>query len=333
MATPTESYFARLITECRTAFDRGRSGILHWFGLRWRPGGSDEEGVDARLRPHYKMLAARGRVVWGGVAQVNVGMFAAGREDLPGVTVYSPDGYYDAHPHDLAAIGRACFQFKNTVPADAEFRAVADRLTDEFDLTARMPVPRRLADGREVFLGATMFHRARLPGSVLRAGAFPMVIAPELTELNMVLPLAYWPGVLRAAWDTLQSRLERGPITTPAQQVAREVEKRPREHQGPDWDIEAIPIKVTPAMAEACRSMAREMNLDFTPLLFVGFRDDAAKGVAFVRDYDARIEQSFTSNGVTVVVRRDQLERLRGAVVDFKTSAFDTGIAFRLPGE
>jgi hypothetical protein len=101
---PTELYFTRLITECRSALDRSRTGLLCRLGLRRRPDG-DDDGVAGRLRPHYRVLAARGRVVWGAVAQVNMHLFSAGRDDLPGVTVYSLDGYYDAHPHDLAAIG------------------------------------------------------------------------------------------------------------------------------------------------------------------------------------------------------------------------------------
>ncbi|HEY1189135.1 MAG TPA: hypothetical protein VGE74_15885 [Gemmata sp.] len=59
------------------------------------------------------------------------------------MTAYSGDGYYDAHPHDPAAIGRACSPFKNTVPAGPEPLPITARPTDEFDPTARLPVPRR----------------------------------------------------------------------------------------------------------------------------------------------------------------------------------------------
>jgi Fe-S cluster assembly iron-binding protein IscA len=260
-------------------------------------------------------------------------MFAAGMVDLPGVTVYSPDDYYDAHPHDLATIGRACFQFKNTIPTDGEFQAIAERLTDEFDQTPRMVVPARLSDGRQVFLGATMFHRVRLPGRILRASALPMVIAPELTEINMVLPLAYWSPELHEAWGNLQERLDGSQITSTAQRVARNAEKRPREQAGPDWDVAAIPVHVTPAMAEELVAQAERLGLEARPMLSIGFSSDGAKTADLVMTYDPDTEIVFTSSGVGVVVRRDQLERLRGTVVDFKSSAFDAGVVIRLPGD
>jgi Fe-S cluster assembly iron-binding protein IscA len=206
-------------------------------------------------------------------------------------------------------------------------------LTDEFDQTARMHLPKRLADGRNVFLGATMFHRNRLPAGFLQANVFPIVIAPKLTEINMVLPLAFWPVTLRDNWEELKEQLTRGSITTTAKYVAQEAEKRAIEDRGPDWDIRAIPIKVTKAMAKEFRSMVREMDLETSPFLFVGFRDDGRKGADLVLRYDPSIEQSFTSNGIKMVVRKDQLERLRGAIVDFKCSAFAKGIVIRLPGE
>lgn len=344
MLIPTESCFARWIAQCRSDFDRSRTGLLWRLGLR--PHASDADGVAGRLRPHYQVLAAKGRVVWGAVAQVNMNMFTAGGDDLPGVTVYSLDGYYDGHPQDLAVVGRACFQFKNTAPADVDFRPVADRLTDEFDQTARMPVPRRLSDGREVFLGATEFHRARLPGRVLRANVFPLVIAPESTEINMVLPLAHWPPALCEAWDDLQGRLAECPVTSAAQRVAGGAEKRLLEHSGPIWDAVAVPVYVTPAMSkelvaqagqfgltEQTVAGARRVGVELRPMLSVGLRPDGGRTAHAVLTHDPHTEQVFTSNGVSVVIRRDQLEQLRGAVIGFKSSAFATGVVIRLPGD
>lgn len=327
----TADYFSQLIDECRLEFRRSKPGFLHWLGLKKRP--NVTEKVHVRLHRHYKLLAEKGRVVWGGIAQVNMMMFFAGNVDLPGVTVYSTDSHFDTHPQDLSAIGHACFEFKNTVPVDTEYQAIAERLTDEFDQTARMQLPKQLADGRKVFLGATMFHRNRLPTGVLQASVFPMVIAPKLTEINMVLPLAYWPVALRDNWGELKQELARSPTTTTAGYIAQKAEKRAIEHGSPDWDTSAVPIKVTKAMAEEFRSMVRKMNLESIPYLFVGFRDDGKKGADLALYYDPRIEQTFTSNGIKVVVRKDQLERLRGVIVDFKCSTFAKGIVIRLPGE
>jgi hypothetical protein len=328
----TANRFASMIGECRSAFDRSRRDLLCRLGLRRRPTG-DEDGVAGRLKPHYKILADRGRVVWGAVAQANKSIFAPGPQDAPGLTVSSIDEHYDENPHDLAAIGGACFQLKNTIPADTEFRSVAERLTDEFDQTVRMAVPPRLADGRDVFLGVTMLHRARLPDERLRASVFPLVIAPEFTEINMVLPLQYWSTELCEVWGALQQQLDQVPITSTAIQVAQNARKRPVDDSGPDWDTNAVPVYVTSAMAKVLVGQTTRRGLDALPMLSVGLSSSGERTAGIVQHHNPATEVVFVSNGIAVVVRKDQLEQLRGTVVDFKSSEFATGVVIRLPGE
>jgi hypothetical protein len=260
-------------------------------------------------------------------------MFLEGEEDLPGVTVYSLDEHHDAAPQDLRAIGHACFRFKKTKPADAPYGPLAERLTNEFDQTARMLLPSSLTDGREVFLGATQFHRTRLPGGVLRATLFPMVIAPEQTELNMVLPLSCWPDDLRGVWRTLQQQLEALPSESTALQVAAAAEKRPLDLTRRDWDIDEIPVWVTPAMAQHVSSYAKTVGLRGRPLLLVRVEDDGSRFADLMKDYDPSTEMMFRSNGVGVVVLKRQLERIRGAIVDYQSTAFGEGVVLRLLGE
>jgi hypothetical protein len=219
VASASEQSFERLLAKCRKRFERRRAGFLQ--GLLMRPLLKvDFGGIDETLRIVYPHLLDRGSVVWGAVAQVNRGMFAPGSEDLPGVTVHSHDSRYDARPQDLAEIAGACFTFKGTVPEDAEYRPLAERLSDEFDGSHRMAIPKRLADGRAAFIGATMFHRAWLPTGVLKASVFPMVVAPRITDVNMPLPLVYWPPALVDAWSGLEARLNSAPIGSSARRVA-----------------------------------------------------------------------------------------------------------------
>src|SRR5262245_34429817 len=138
MSNFPQSYFSSRIAECRTAFDRGGLGFLRWFGLRVRPSYDAVDQIPDPLRSHYRTLLKHGQVVWGCVAQVNMGMFGPGPDDLPGVTVYSTDSHYDANPQDLVDIGHACFEFKNSDPVDNDFKPVAGRLTDEYDSTVRL---------------------------------------------------------------------------------------------------------------------------------------------------------------------------------------------------
>lgn len=305
MGTLAQSYFSQRIEECREAWDKGSVGFLRWFGLRLRPSYEGFDQINEQMKPHYGILTKKGQVVWGCIAQVNMGMFAPGSEDLPGVTVYSTDSYCDANPQDLFGIGRACFKFKNTDPVERDFKPVASRLTDEFDSTVRMLLPRRLTDDREVFLAATMFHRTRLPQGVLRGSLVPLVIAPEASEVNMVLQLPYWSKKLRDTWHTLQDTLEGIQINSAALQVAEAAEKLPAKPGPADWDVNAIPIYVTPAMVAAYPSIVERVGLDYRPLLVIGLREDGSKFADFAPDYDRRLECTFESNGIAIVIRKD----------------------------
>jgi hypothetical protein len=328
-----QSYFLQRIGECRASFDGGSVGFLRWFGQRLRPNHEKSDTTNEQLKMHYDILRKHGRVVWGCVAQVNQGMFAPGHEDLPGVTVYSTDSYYDENPQDLFAIGQACFTFKNTEPVESEFKPVALRLTDESDFTLRMLLPKRLTDNRTVFLAATMFHRRRLPHGVLCGSLFPLVIAPEVSEVNIVLELRYWPKTLRETWETLQDILEGMEITSAAQQVAEAAEKLPAKQRPADWDVNVTPVRVTPAMASAYGSIVKQLNLDFQPFLVIGLREDGTKHADFAPDYDRQLECMYESNGIALVIRKDQLDQLRGAIVDYRDTVFAKGIVIRLPGE
>jgi Fe-S cluster assembly iron-binding protein IscA len=326
-----EFYFQRLIDECRAAFDRSRTGVLYYLGLKRRCKGN-EDGVAGLLEPTYRVLAEEGQVVWGAIAQANRGLFDPDDEDdLPGITVYSPDEHYDAHPKDLREIGRACYLLKDTLPKDEKLQKVADRLTDEYDLSPRQRVPKKLTDGREVYLAATMFHRKRLPGAHLQASVFPVVIAPDDTELNMVLPLAYWSATLCQDWHWFDKRLGKCPTTSTARAVAEAAEKGPRDPTEVTWDIDAMPILVTKAMVEALSEMAaEEIGPNALPMVLVELTP-AGKGAAtLVSNYDSETEILVLSNEVGVVMKKDQVEQLKGAILDFKNTIFGKGVSLRM---
>jgi Fe-S cluster assembly iron-binding protein IscA len=328
--------FSQLISDCRSRFDRGGFGFLRWFRLRLRPSYAAFDGVQESLAPHYEILRKQGQVVWGSVAQVNMGMFCNGEIDLPGVTVYSDDAHFDANPQDLADIGHAAFALKNTDPRDQDLKPVANRLTDELDMTVRFPMPHKLTDGRKVFLGYTIFHRTRLPARTLKMTLFPMVIAPDLTEVNMVLPLPYWPDSLRAAWgEQLAKELDALPLNSTARQVALAAEKAPAASVNqPYWDVDARPVHITPAAARRLRAVMKEFGFSEDVYVFVGLRPDGnTKYVDFLDRYDRREETCFQSEGLRIVVRKDQLRKMRGALVDFKESVIGAGFLIRLPGE
>jgi len=326
--------FPQLLAECRTLFDTGSVAFLRWVGLRMRSSYDGLDDIPQALRPHYEILIKHGRVVWGCVAQVNNGMFMTGDIDLPGVTVYSADPYFDAEPQDLADIGRAAYALKGTEPYDRDLSDIALRMTDEFDMTTRLPMPPSLTDGRDVFIAATLFHRRRLPGGLLKMTLFPMVIAPELTEANMVLALPYWSEALCRDWgEPLAILLESTPINSTARQNAIAAEKGPARTE-PYWDVNSTPVHITPAAIRAYRQVLVDANISEKNYLFVGIRPDGiSKFIDVIIAYDRREEMCFDSGDIEVVIRRDQLNVLRGALVDFKDSLISKGFLIRLAGE
>lgn len=329
--------FPEMIADCRTLWDKGSIGFLRWIGLRVRSSYDGFDQIPQQARSHYQILIKRGRVVWGCVAQVNMSMFVDGDMDLPGVTVHSEDSYFDANPQDLADIGRAAFALKGTDPVHPELKPVAQRMTDELDHTVRAPMPASLTDGRHVFMGITIFHRLRLPGRMLKLNLFPMVIAPESTEFNMVLPLPYWSPKLCQDWgEVLGVHLDALPIHSTGRQVALAADKAPVLPERPHWDVKAMPVYVTPSAVRGFHVALSQVGVE-PDKVFLMVRlgpDGFTKHADIVPKENKKLDEiSFSSNGIEVLVRRDQIDQLRGSLVDFKDSMFGPGFLIRLPGE
>ena len=85
-------------------------------------------------------------------------------------------------------------------------------------------------------------------------------------------------------------------------------------------------------MVAAYESIVEQLKLDFQPFLVISLRDDGTKHADFAPDYDRRLECTFESNGISLVIRKDQRQRF-GTVVDYKDSVFAKGVVIRLPGE
>lgn len=330
MQSSSELYFRNLIHACRSEFERSRSGFLSRLGLR-KPPTCCEDCDPGRLKPHYEKLAAKGRVVWGALTQANYQIYTAGQQDLPGIIAYSTDPYYDAHPQDLCETAAACFDLKNTVPADAEFRAIARRLTDELDPTARMMIPLRLSDDRDAFLGPMMFHRSRLPGRALNARLFPILIAPVVTEITMLLPLQYWPTSIRTNCEEFSHYLHKSPVTSQAVRVAKNAEKRPCEKFAPDWDVSTTPVSITAAAAAEIRTLRKKIDANTPLTLYLAILPNGNNDLQFVSEHNSQTDDFFISNGIEMAIPKAQRRRLSGTRVDYKTSVFQSGFTIYVP--
>jgi len=319
--------FAAILADCRERFHGGRGDLL-----RAEADPFAGEAVPHALADPYRTLLDRGHVVWGAVAQVNRGIFEPGPDDLPGVTVYSTDDHFDDHPQDLLAIGQALYDLKGTEPVDADLRQAADRMTDEYDMTLRRELPARLSDGRLVHVGATLFHRGRLPGGVLQARLLPLVIAREWTDVNMTLPLLCWPAGLRDVWAALDARLAALKTTSTARRVAQAAAKKPAG-RGAAWATERRPVRVTAEAARVFREAVRRYGLPEPAYLCVGLRPDGTTYADVGESYDPAVERCYDADGIRVVVRHDQLGRMRGTTIDYREGLWGSGFVVRLADE
>lgn len=330
------AFFQRAIQDCRSKLQQAREGPLAWLGVKARPKYDPRDQIPQRLLPHYRTLLDQGHVVWSGTVMVNGAMLEPGDEDLPGVSVYSVDPYFDALPQELFAIGQGCSAFKHQDPVDPEFKPLAERLSNEYDATIRMPITTSLTDGREMYLGSTIFHRARLPQGVYSGAPFPLVVAPQLTPANMLLPLAYWPEWLRRQWMPLGHDILQLPTTSTAPSVAQNARKLPIKPRLEQWDTANIPVRVTDAMARQFHVMARERSAR-QAYLFVGLGlGGSVKGqkeAVLLTEIDPEVHFLFVSNGIPVAIRASQRQRLRGTILDFQNSIFGSGLVIRLPEE
>jgi Fe-S cluster assembly iron-binding protein IscA len=289
--------FADWIRDCRRAWDRGRAGWLGMIGLGNSAAELDlRETIPESLRPHYLELAQHGAIVWGHTAQANVKLYSPGYEDLPCNTVYSPSPYFDSRPDRLTAVADAVYALKGTRPADPELADVAATISDEFN-----------------------------------------AVEKQRTRANMILPLRYWARPLVDRWGRLDELLR------------RRTEKRRGAADGPEAVAEALPvalageapaerearpIDVTPRAARMIRKLARQCGMAEPYYLAVAVTQ-TEKGPRHRTDlaptWDRQREMCIECGDVRVLIPKDQVSLLAGAVVDFRESIYGTGFLVRNP--
>lgn len=170
-------------------FESMRAPDPHWM----KPG----DGLSEIGREQLRLLA-EGRIHWAALVQANKLLFKPGPTDSPGLLVYSTDHHFDARPQELRAIASRIFELKNSTPIEPELKEVARLVTDEMDRSMGGQVPAALTD-KEVRIAAFMVFRKHIPGGVLSATQFPILVHPA-TQAVMIVPFETWPGELVRSW-------------------------------------------------------------------------------------------------------------------------------------
>ncbi len=150
------------------------------------------------------ILLKRGQVYWGVLVQANAILFQdAPYEDCPGNVVFSTNKSLGNRPELMEEIARDIFAYKNTNYAPEYLKQVVDIVTDEYERVFNYPIslskiqyvndsPVVFDEDDVLYFTTIMFFRDYLPTGKLLSGIFPILAAPELTDISIVLPERYW---------------------------------------------------------------------------------------------------------------------------------------------
>ncbi len=160
--------------------------------------------LDRRFRKQFKdqrMLLERGYVVWASIIQANRSLFDPNgpRTSLPAAIIYCADRSFDAQPAYLHDYARNLFAAKGKATSP-EMQRFADKLADEFVADNRLAIPKTATGGAQCFYSTIMLSRDHFPLRCLSFPLFPILIAPQESEVGTPLPHVYWDQELRDAW-------------------------------------------------------------------------------------------------------------------------------------
>ena len=168
----------------------------NWLADRIRKPFAFYVTMDRRFDQQFRdqrILLQRGIVVWGAIIQANAILFEPkGRHpNLPAALIYSEDRVYDANPEYLIDHAHSMYELKGEA-CSPEMQAFGDKLANEFVMDIKLPIPQGFTDGIQCYYATLLIARKHLPGNYLANGFFPVLIAPQETDVAMVLPAAYW---------------------------------------------------------------------------------------------------------------------------------------------
>lgn len=150
---------------------------------------------------HRGELLRGGQVVWGHVVQANRLLFSPGTANCPGDVVYGLPPDEDVGPEYLGGVARAVGSLKERPGGSPAMEALGAHLANERTRVFGLPVPPALSPLIPCALSTVFFDRKHLPGRVLRAPFFPLVVSARDPRIAMVLPARYWSPALCALWQ------------------------------------------------------------------------------------------------------------------------------------
>jgi Fe-S cluster assembly iron-binding protein IscA len=333
-----------LLSECRRNIERYRRSLWARPGL-WRVWPRTTAIQSPQVARAYRDLIGRGQAVWGAVVQANFALTAPGPYDLPGNIVFSPSPHFDERPLELLDIAVQVGGLKGRAAefaANPEMQAIAATISDEKNLAVNRLLPPLLTGGHEVYLTWMTFHRDSLPGGVLHRNLLPLFICPPATEIVIVLPLAFWSAGLQASWGRQPEwRIGNSAVPEATPDYIASAPAFPRQPsaavivaaQPAATDFPVDGVALTPAAAKVFQSvLAQQAAQHGRAFLHVDLRD--GREILEVADaFDHERHLLFRSQGIDILIDRNQLPLLAGTLIDFASSPYEAGFKFLRQGE
>jgi Fe-S cluster assembly iron-binding protein IscA len=325
------------LAHCRTRLDRYRRSVLARVGW-WRIWPRTTANQTPLVAQAYRNLIDKGQVVWGAVVQANEALLSPGPYDLPGNVLFSPASDFDERPADLSEIASRVRGLRGRaaeLAGDLELQAIAATISDELNLVVNRRLPPRLTGGHEVYLTWLTIHRDSLPGGILAGQLLPLLICPPATEMAIVLPLELWPAGRNTTWDRLAG-LQRSAYGNPAPADRAAPPVFPRQPTPADvlaarpaaTDFPAEGVAITPAAAAVFRPILERQAVEKgQAFLYVAIRDGRER-LEVAEQFDAERQVCIRCEGIDILIEREQLPLLRGALIDFATSPYESGFKF-----
>jgi len=150
------------------------------------------------------ILLQKGDVYWGVVVQANEVLFSKRPYvDCPGNVIFTKNEYFNDNPEMMRQIAHEIFSYKNTDLASEYYKKVVEIVTDEHERIFNYPihlkkiellknVSHMFREEETILFTTMMFFRDYMPKGKLCSGIIPIVAAPELTDISIMLPKKYW---------------------------------------------------------------------------------------------------------------------------------------------
>jgi Fe-S cluster assembly iron-binding protein IscA len=280
--------------------------------------------IDFPTAQTFGWLLKEGRVVWGAVTQANANAFVPSRTDVPGNTIFSPDPYFDDRPDELLRIAGSVSALKNATNVPAEFAGISALITDEKNFAINAPLPPGLTGGRQVFFTTTNFYRRSLPNTVLSDGLIPLLILPERTTANLLLPLAFWSPGLVTRWNGLFRE-----AAFPDSANSSGIGETGPPDEGEVSAYLANPIQLTTDAVIAARGFINQIGTTDSTFLWVSFRDGLYNITMVDKPFpEVPFPVVTESSGIGIVISGTQAAFLEGMTIGFFKSSVGNGFTF-----